>query len=246
MKKQTSRIAIGLTLLLACVTANSQVTNEISGSYDVRGTGADEAGDLFLISNVFFSQQSDPNSLTRAKKGGKWGFLNSSGSFVIAPQFDWVSKFSEGLAAVLVKKRYGFIDETGRFVIKALYKDAGDFSEGLARVKIGGATVYPYGVTMGKRNDNNWQFIDKSGNTVFKIKADEVADFSEGLAAARIIKSNRYLLCGYLDKQGGWAIAPQFERCEPFSHGTAKVIHNEEWRLIDRQGKVLAEKPLSQ
>jgi hypothetical protein len=199
---------------------------------------------LFLIANVFFGQQHDSNSLTRAKKNGKWGFLNSAGSFAIAPQFDWASKFSEGLAAVLVSKRYGFIDESGGFVIKAMYKDAGDFSEGLARVKIGGATVYPYGVTMGKRNDNNWQFIDRSGNTVFKIKADEVGDFSEGLASARIIKSNRYLLCGYLDKQGGWAIAPQFERCAPFSHGTAKVIHNEEWHLIDRQGKVLSEKPI--
>ncbi len=45
MKKQTRRITlIVLILLLACVTANSQVKKDISGSYDVRGTGADEAG----------------------------------------------------------------------------------------------------------------------------------------------------------------------------------------------------------
>lgn len=201
---------------------------------------------LFLIPNVFVGQQNNPNSLTRAKKNGKWGFLNSSGSFVIAPQFDWVSHFSEGLAAVMVRKRYGFIDETGGFVIGARYKDAGDFSEGLARVKIGGATIYPTGMTLTKRNDNKWQFIDKLGNTVFQIKADTVGDFSEGLASARIIKSNRYLYCGYLNKQGQWAIEPQFGSCEPFSHGTAKVLLNGEKRLIDRQGKFIAEKPLSQ
>jgi hypothetical protein len=198
---------------------------------------------LFLSANVFFGQQTNPNSLTRAKKNGKWGFLNSSGSFAIAPQFDWVSHFSEGLAAVLVRKRFGFIDETGALVIKARYTDVGDFSEGVARVKLGGVTVYPTGMSMGKRNDNNWQYIDKLGNTVFKIKADRVGDFSEGLAAARIIKSNRYLLCGYLDKQGLWAIAPQFGGCEPFSHGVARVLINAEWHSIDRQGKVLSERP---
>ena len=201
---------------------------------------------VFLSANVFFGRQSNSNSLTPAKKNGKWGFLNSAGSFVIAPQFDWASRFAEGLAAVMVGKKFGFIDETGALVIKPLYRDAGDFSEGLARVKIGGATVYPSGITLTNRKDNNWQFIDKLGNTVFKIKADQVGDFSEGLASARIIKSNRYLYCGYLDKQGKWAIAPQFSGCEPFSHGTAKILLNGERRLIDKQGKVLAEKPLSQ
>ncbi|MEO7969851.1 MAG: WG repeat-containing protein [bacterium] len=201
---------------------------------------------LFLSANVFFGQQTDPNSLTRAKKNGKWGFLNSSGSFVIAPQFDWVSHFSEGLAAVLVKKRYGFINGSGAFVIPARYKDAGDFSEGLARVKLGGATIYPYGATLTNRKDDKWQFIDKSGNIVFKIKADELGDFSEGLASARIIRSNRYLRCGYLDRQGQWAIAPQFELCERFSGGTAKVILGSQWRWVDKQGKLFAEKPLSQ
>ena len=200
---------------------------------------------LFLISNVLFGQQNNPNLLTRSKKDGKWGFLNRSGSFVIPPQFDWVSHFSEDLAAVMVGKKFGFIDETGGFVIKARYTEVGDFSEGLARVKIGGATVYPTGTSLVKRNDNNWQFIDKAGNTVFKIRADEVGDFSEGLAAASIIKS-RSLYCGYLDKQGQWAIAPQFGTCKPFSHGTAKILLNGEWRLIDREGKFIAEKPLSQ
>lgn len=200
---------------------------------------------LFLTASVSFGQQNNPNPLTRAKKDGKWGFRNGSGSFVIAPQFDWVSSFSEGLAAVMVGERYGFIDETGRFVIKRRYTEVGDFSEGLARVRTGGSTVYPTGASLTNRKDNNWQYIDKLGKTVFKIKADEVGDFSEGLASGRIIKSGRFY-CGYLDKQGRWAIAPQFETCERFSHGIAKIkLLNGEWRLIDTQGKI-SEKPLSQ
>jgi hypothetical protein len=200
---------------------------------------------VFLTASVFFGQQNNPNSLTRAKKDGKWGFRNASGSFVIPPQFDWVSHFSEGLAAVMLGKKYGFIDETGGLVIKARYTEAGDFSEGLARVRVGGATVYPTGASLVNRKDNNWQYIDKLGNTVFKIRVDEAGDFSEGLASARIIKSGRFY-CGYLDKQGRWAIAPQFGSCERFSHGIAKVLLNGESRLIDKQGKFVAEKPLSQ
>ena len=201
---------------------------------------------LFLTASVvFFGQQNDPNSLTRSKKDGKWGFLNGSGSFVIPPQFDWVSHFSEGLAVVMVGKKYGFINETGGFVIKARYTDAGDFSEGLARVKTGGATVYPTGASLVKRNDNDWQFIDKAGNTVFKIRANDLGDFSEGLASASVIKS-RSLYCGYIDKQGRWVIAPQFDICKPFSHGTGKTLLNGKSRLIDRQGNFITEKPLSQ
>jgi len=200
---------------------------------------------LFLTSSVFFGQQNNPNSLTRSKQNGKWGFRNASGTFVIAPQFDWVSHFSEGLAAVMVGKKYGFIDETGALVIRPSYTEAGDFSEGLARVRVGGATVYPTGASLVNRKDNNWQYIDKLGNTVFKIRTDEVGDFSEGLASGRIIKSGRFL-CGYLDKQGRWAIAPQFGQCERFSHGTAKVLLNGEWRVIDTQGKFITEKPLAQ
>jgi hypothetical protein len=44
MKLQTWPITLVGLLLLACVTANSQVKKDISGSYDIRGTGADEAG----------------------------------------------------------------------------------------------------------------------------------------------------------------------------------------------------------
>lgn len=200
---------------------------------------------LFLTASVSFGQQ-NPNSLTRARKDGKWGFRNSSGTFVIAPQFDWVSHFSEGLAAVMVGTKYGFVDETGRLVIKIRYTEVGDFSEGLVRVRKGGSTVYPTGASLTNRKDNNWQYLDKIGTTVFKIKADEVGDFSEGLASARIIKSGRFY-CGYIDKQGRWVIAPQFETCGRFSQGIAKInLLTGEGRLIDPQGKFVSEKPRSQ
>lgn len=38
-----------------------------------------------------------------------WGFINRKGEFAIAPQFDYASSFSEGLARVQVKGKYGYI-----------------------------------------------------------------------------------------------------------------------------------------
>jgi len=194
---------------------------------------------VFLISGVVLGQQNESSSLTRYEKDEKWGFLDKSGAFVIAPQFDWVSDFSEDLAAVMVGNKYGFINETGAIVIKPLYTDFGDFSEGLARVKVGGVTVSRTGSTIRKHSDNNWRYIDKFGNTVFKFRADSVGDFSEGVASACIIKGDGYLYCGYIDKQGQWVIEPQFGSCEPFSNGIATVLLNGKWRQIDQQGKFI-------
>jgi WG containing repeat len=40
----------------------------------------------------------DRDLRTRGRKTGKWGFVDASGRFVIAPRFDAVSGFSKGLA----------------------------------------------------------------------------------------------------------------------------------------------------
>uniref|UniRef100_A0A7C4CB44 WG repeat-containing protein n=1 Tax=candidate division WOR-3 bacterium TaxID=2052148 RepID=A0A7C4CB44_UNCW3 len=51
--------------------------------------------------------------------GGKWGYIDKSGSLVVNPQFDWAADFSEGLARVGIgvwPLKYGYIDKNGKFV----------------------------------------------------------------------------------------------------------------------------------
>lgn len=43
-------------------------------------------------------------------KKGKEGFIDASGRIVIAPQFDKVKPFSEGLAGVMIGDKWGYID----------------------------------------------------------------------------------------------------------------------------------------
>jgi hypothetical protein len=70
-------------------------------------------------------------------KGRKrWGFIDRTGAWVIAPRYDRVSDFSEGLAAAEEDGRAGFIDRSGMFVIKPVFDRASSFRIGIAEVWI--------------------------------------------------------------------------------------------------------------
>jgi hypothetical protein len=69
---------------------------------------------------------------------GKFGFIDKTGKVSIAPKYDGVESFSEGLAAVKVGEKFGYIDRTGLLVIEAQFDEADSFKEGRAVVRIGG------------------------------------------------------------------------------------------------------------
>jgi hypothetical protein len=65
------------------------------------------------------------------------GYIDRTGKFVIAPQFDEAWGFSEGAAAVRKGSLWGFVDRTGAFVVPPKYfrVDEG-FIDGYARVTV--------------------------------------------------------------------------------------------------------------
>lgn len=86
---------------------------------------------------------------------GHWGFIDKTGSFAIAPEFDQVTAFTEGVAAVCVdlqKDTWGYIDAGGGWAIEPQFHHARPFSHGLALVVIGDKQAY----------------IDHSGAVVWK------------------------------------------------------------------------------
>ena len=72
--------------------------------------------------------------LAAVKKGGKWGYINTSGKMVISPRFDYCGGFSGGLAVVKINKKYGYINKSGQEVIKPQFAQGDSFRDGLARV----------------------------------------------------------------------------------------------------------------
>lgn len=69
-------------------------------------------------------------------KGGKWGFINRRGKWVVEPKFKSAVNFSGGLAAVKIGRKWGYISKRSGTVIAPQFRRAGDFSCGLARVEI--------------------------------------------------------------------------------------------------------------
>jgi hypothetical protein len=178
----------------------------------------------------------------------KWGYVDTNGKFVIAPQFDNARYFSEGLAAVEQNNKFGYIDTDGHLVIRAKYREVGPFREGFAWVM----TKKPfnlfgtgeYGMPLLAR----FTYIDRTGKEIRQpFYAEHVRNFSEGLAAVRPGKT--FGGCsekvGYLNTKGEWSIKPQFDEADDFSEGMAAVNHGAAchaggtWGYIDKGGKVV-------
>lgn len=69
-------------------------------------------------------------------EGGKWGFVNKAGAEVIPAQYDTVSRFYDGYAAVKIGEKWGFINKKGELVIPLKYDSfEGIYLGGVAIVK---------------------------------------------------------------------------------------------------------------
>ena len=154
----------------------------------------------------------------------KYGFIDRNGQMVIPPRFEArveggpyaggyidTSRFSEGLARVMVGGLYGYINKKGKFVIPPKVDLAGDFSEGLAYVV---------------KNDKVG-FIDKQGRWVIpprfaQGKKSIYKLFGDGLAPVALIIGDK-TRWGYVDRTGKMVIQPTFADASPFNDGIAMV-----------------------
>jgi hypothetical protein len=140
--------------------------------------------------------------LARAASSGKWGYIDTTGKWVIDPQFEGAGNFADGLAPVQVGGRWGYIDRKGKFVVNPQY-DAGDeFYEGLA----------------GFRNGGKIGFIDTKGRVVVEARFLNACNFSDGLAAVKTEGG-----WGFIDQTGKMVISPQFDEPGLFQNGLARV-----------------------
>jgi hypothetical protein len=76
--------------------------------------------------NAGLAQTCSTNSL--------WGYIDRKGRWAIAPHFENVGDFREGLAWVEIDGKVGYVDVFGTMRINPKYERGGDFHDGIARV----------------------------------------------------------------------------------------------------------------
>lgn len=165
----------------------------------------------------------------------EYAFINKKGEIVIDfNTYAMMKSFSEGLAAVNVendnKDVWGYINTKGEVVIAPTYGYAYPFSDGVAIVG---------------KNDKNF-VIDTKGEVVFIPEKNMIfleEEFSESLMP--VAKGNDLKAkCGFINTKGEEALPFEYDYAESFIDGTAYVIKDKKFLVIDKKGKVLEEETI--
>ncbi|HPB25475.1 MAG TPA: WG repeat-containing protein [Bacteroidales bacterium] len=182
----------------------------------------------FITDSIFFEAKSFENGLAIVVSGDsvRYGMLDAFGAKVIPCIYGYITRFSEGMAAVnlngvfvaekneVTGGHWGFIDKGNRLVIPADYDNAGAFSENLCPVK----------------KNEKWGYIDKDNKLRISFKYQMAYLFS--CDRARIVKKST---TGFIDNSGTVIIKPGFEEAEDFSSGLAIVRQGSAGNKKNRQ-----------
>lgn len=154
--------------------------------------------------------------------GDRWGYIDSRGKTIIAPRFDDVLPFSEGLAAVSKAGRWGYIDRSGTEIVPFRFRAARSFSDGVAIVDTG-LPGHPMGV------------IDPRGAWVVEpsFRTLEPAGGPDGLLLGQVEPGRG---TGFYDRRGNLVHGP-FAMAFPFAEGRARVRDGATHGILDEAGK---------
>ena len=161
---------------------------------------------------------------------GKFGLKDQNDKVIVAPRYDKIGNFQEGMAAVNIggaeEERYentfmgglwGYINAAGKEVIPVQYTDTHEFSEGLAPVEQNG----------------KWGYIDKTGKTLIPFQYEGAYIFGEGLASVSLAND----IWGAINKKGIMVIKPAYTTLFSFYGGKAQVRIGLDQFKIDKTGK---------
>jgi hypothetical protein len=72
--------------------------------------------------------------LAAVRVGGKWGFIDQTGTVMIAPQFEGVSSFRGGVAEIASGRKIGYLNGAGDVVVAPSLEYGSEFTNGAALV----------------------------------------------------------------------------------------------------------------
>jgi hypothetical protein len=161
----------------------------------------------------------------KAIGGGKWGYINEKGNFILPPKYEMARDFQEnGLAIVQLNNLTGIINNDGYFIVKPKYETISPFSEGRATAI----------------DEKGFKVLDESGKEITSKAYSFIGDYQEGRAVAANTNEHGEYLYGYLNRRGNEVIPLSYESARDFKDGKALVkMKDGNYALIDLTGKVL-------
>lgn len=204
------------------------------------------------------------NGLAVAGSADKVGLIDTKGKYVVQPAYSYISKFSDGRAIAQGEDGFRAIDEKGK-VIFGPEGYIGSFSDGRAvfyRQTDGGKLLYGYidtdgnivvepkyeyansfneGLAVARLVNGGYALIDTTGTELKTFNYYYLGNYSGGLLAYQEKQDSKY---GYINKNGGTVIAPQFTSAWDFKEGAAVVNTSQDpvinkYGLIDKKGKFI-------
>ncbi|MEE9304156.1 MAG: WG repeat-containing protein [Thiotrichaceae bacterium] len=151
---------------------------------------------------------------------GKWGLIDKTGEWILAPTFTEIGKYTEeGLLPVKVDGKYGYIDSHGTPVTPFEFDDVKPFSEGLAAVKI----------------EDQWGYILPDGKIYITAGYEDAGLFKEGVAPVKLAEGWGYALREWGEGVSGknWLLEPFFQRTYEFSEGHGVIKFEHKMGLVD-------------
>jgi hypothetical protein len=209
----------------------------------------------------FDAVQAPARDLWLAQQEGLWGILNrTNGAWLAAARYQRILPLDapfEGLALVEEGRHWGAIETaTGRERLPPRFAQLLPWHKWLAAQE--GESVHlldgrggvvrswkgvadglprPEGMTEGAgvlRTAAGISLITATGDLLGTELFEEAGAWSDGLLPVR-----RDGAWGFVDRQGGWVIAPRFEAAGSFADGLAPVCEEGRWGLCDRRGNYL-------
>lgn len=141
----------------------------------------------------------------------------------LAPTYDYVGEFNDGLATYREGYQSGYIDTSFKVVIPATYSSAFSFNGGVA-------------VVFNRTGQHQYEqfLLDKSGNRLNSSPLGEIGRLTSSLIAYS--EGNRW---GYLNDKGDYHIPAKYVFAHPFSENIGVVKEGEETKAIDKNGREL-------
>ncbi len=128
-------------------------------NYDEKHKGnyyglTNSAGEIKLKTEYkYIDRGSDENDVLIIKTTDDlYGFVNQKGDWIVQPQYEYMSRFEDGIALVERNNKWGYINKLGQEILPIQYDGAHDFKNSYADATIG----------------NEVFIIDKSGKALFK------------------------------------------------------------------------------